>query len=490
MKKQFTFLLVVCTTTFFYAQVHNGDVILETQTDVDSFTHTEIIGNLIIRKSDSNGISSAGEEIDNITNLSRLKTLRGDLKIINNNKLSSLQGLEGLKEITGNLEIRNNALLRNLNGLKLVKQIGGHILLITNQSLTDIDGLSNIVEVNGNFQIQNNNKLRELSGLQNLNQINGNFIIRNNDALINLDALKNIMIVKNRLTIIKNRKLISACGILRLLWNSEAVSGIITIRDNGSLTTSSVNHTLFSCHNTAEPYPQDLVLRSQTEIDAFNFDVILGSLTISERTVGTITSIKNLKGLTRVIGNLSIINNTALKEIYTLGYLRQEGSIGGDLVIDSNPLISEGVFIEARVYFICDKKASRLKVRQHSSEEFRIYQLPLDLSQCADTNPGNEFEPRDSDRIIKKTNLLNKEHPESIILYSTVSNGNYIKIIGMIAPFNYKIFNSVGILIEEKHLHTVEKEKVIVFDQPLISGIYYLRIQTASENSSLQFIVE
>ncbi|WP_271783021.1 hypothetical protein [Aquimarina algiphila] len=489
MKKQFTFLLVLFTTTFFYAQVHNGDVILETQTDVDSFRYTKIVGNLIIRRSDSNGISSAGEEINSIKNLSRLEALHGDLKIIGNNKLSNLQGLEGLKEIRGSLEIRDNTLLRNLNGLKLVGQIGEHILIITNQSLTDIDGLYNIKEVNGNFQIQNNNKLRELSGLQNLNQINGNFIIRNNDSLISLDALKNIMIVKNRLTIIKNRKLISACGILRLLWNNEAVSGIITIRDNGNLTTSSVNHTLFSCHNTAEPYPQDLVLKSQTEINAFNFDVILGSLTISERIAGAITNIKNLKRLTGVEGNVSVINNTVLKDIYTLGYLEQKGSIGGDLVIDSNPQILEKVFDEAIRYFICNQIAVRLKVREHSSEEFKIYQLPLDPSQCANTTPGNKFEPRDSDRTIKKINPLNGESPNSVILYSTVSNGDYIKIIGMIPPFDYKIFNSVGILIEEKHLNTVEKEKVIVFNQPLISGIYYLRIQTASENSILKFVV-
>ncbi len=87
----------------------NAQVTLATQTAVNNFnpTTTHISGSLTI------GGAFANSDIANLTSLSNIKSIGGDLNITYNKDLSSLNGLENIQSVEGDIFITNNALLSN-----------------------------------------------------------------------------------------------------------------------------------------------------------------------------------------------------------------------------------------------------------------------------------------------------------------------------------------------------------------------------------------
>lgn len=175
---------------------------------------------------------STNPELSDITALSKLTSVKGNVFIINNPKLNTLEGLHNIQEIgyvsatTGNwigdLQIISNKTLRDLTGLNsllLVRQgmmikanegladlsglnnlkyVGQFLEISDNENLSSVNGLNNLEEINfekasvWTFNILHNSKLNDLSAFSKLNKIHSMVYIKDNSALTSLNGLHNI----------------------------------------------------------------------------------------------------------------------------------------------------------------------------------------------------------------------------------------------------------------------------------------------------------
>ena len=141
------------------------DVILLTQMDVDAF----------------------------VTNYSTCNNIMGNLTIGPNSGLSDITDLSGLSfltEIIGNVTIQNNGSLPDLDGLENLTNIDGHLSLINNDLLLDFASLSNVASIDGVLTIQDNDLLVSLVGLENIDHTTIlNLVITGNPTLAYCDIL-------------------------------------------------------------------------------------------------------------------------------------------------------------------------------------------------------------------------------------------------------------------------------------------------------------
>ena len=188
------------------AQPCPDSLYLTRQAQVDSFqilypNCTEIEGNVKIGE-------IWGTDITDLSGLSALSSIGGDLFIFINQALTSLSGLENLTSIGGNLEI------------------------ISNHALTDITGLDGLTSVVGDLAISYNVVLTSLAGLDGLTSIEGRLLILANDALTNLTGLDNIDANSiSDLKIFGNNSL-STCEVESVCAYLANPNGIIEIYDN------------------------------------------------------------------------------------------------------------------------------------------------------------------------------------------------------------------------------------------------------------------
>lgn len=177
------------------------------QAQIDSFqiNHpfcTRIVGDVLI-----GGRSLYGNDITNLSGLSTLTSIEGDLVIACNEFLPSLTGLNNLTSIGGSFNIGSidyycgNSSLTSLTGLENLTTIGGDLDIYYNDSLTNLTGLENLTDISGKLEILSNYSLKSLTGLNNLTSIGGDLYINFNDSLTSLTGLNNLTSIGNCLTI-------------------------------------------------------------------------------------------------------------------------------------------------------------------------------------------------------------------------------------------------------------------------------------------------
>ncbi|HFA50018.1 MAG TPA: hypothetical protein ENJ95_13500 [Bacteroidetes bacterium] len=262
-----------------------GDVILESQADVDNFPGCSTIGgNLIIRS--PFGTGSASSDITDLSPLLGLTEVTGKLVLENNDHLLNLHGLENITAINGlaivlsdslnNIQalsglgggltyitILGNPSLSNLNGLEGITNVSGSITLTDNIALTNLDGLSNLVSVGGVFQVGKCPSFTDMQGLSNLDSVGGTFLINECIALQNLNGLNNLtsaggfvladndvlqdvsavtsLINVNNSFFVGRNPMLADCCIFYDLLNSNGVGGSIGIQDNAGLCNSATD---------------------------------------------------------------------------------------------------------------------------------------------------------------------------------------------------------------------------------------------------------
>lgn len=141
-------LAVVCTAEF---------ILLDSQADVDDFQTT----------------FGGGDTCDTVT---------GDL-VVGGIDIADLSPLSALTSVMGNLHISQNSSLTNVVGLSALTTVGGFLSFYDNQNLTHIDGLSSLVSVGGHLVFQSNPALTDINGLESLTSVGGGVYIWLNDAL-------------------------------------------------------------------------------------------------------------------------------------------------------------------------------------------------------------------------------------------------------------------------------------------------------------------
>ena len=157
-------LLTFLSIIFLSSSILNSqNVVFTSQADLNNFTPTTsvILGDLII------GLDNMPSDIFDLSNLTNIKIIHG------------------------NLIIQQNPLLVSLNGLSNLENIDKDLLILDNENLINLEGLDNLLAIGDRFAIRENDNLFDLKGIENLDKVN-RVDIRLNPQLNNLDAINNI----------------------------------------------------------------------------------------------------------------------------------------------------------------------------------------------------------------------------------------------------------------------------------------------------------
>uniref|UniRef100_UPI0040492C95 hypothetical protein n=1 Tax=Flavobacterium sp. TaxID=239 RepID=UPI0040492C95 len=302
-------------------------------------------------------ITISGQTISDLSPLSGIETLTGNLVIVNNPNLNGLSGLSNLSVISGELYIQDNPLLEDLDVIQNIDLSNVTMLAIQNNELLSFCHYSNICEYLlyeiGNYSIVNNSdtcetdldvkdacgsvlcpqgnininsqadlnqfainypfcttihgnlfiqfgNITDLSPLQNITTITGRLLIRLT-SLTNLNGLNNLTYIGGDCSIITNPLLINLQGLESL----EYVNGHFDLEYNAGL----------------------------NNIDALvNLEQVGGYFRV--RGSGLLTSISGFNALTAIGHTLWISNNNTLEIVDGFTSLQ---AVGFAIDINNNP---------------------------------------------------------------------------------------------------------------------------------------------------------
>lgn len=298
------------------AQCPSGFVILSSQAQVNEFPPgcVNIPGELRIR----------GTDINDLSPLRNLQTVRFDLVVTTNSSLTSLTGLGSLTAVGQALRIENNPQLTNLQGLNNFRSSGG-LTIIGNASLTSLSGLVSFSTTRFDVEIQGNPMLTSLQGLNNLSTTGGSVIIHDNPRLPNLQGLDNLG-SSGGLDIQRNQSLTSLSGV----DSYSTARGGVQIRNNPALTSLQGLNNLGSSDGL--DITGNALLTTLSGIDSYS--TARGAVVIEDNPA--LLVLENLNDLDSIRGGLRIARNQSLTIVSGLNNLRY---IGGELNIDDNPAL-------------------------------------------------------------------------------------------------------------------------------------------------------
>ncbi len=206
-----------------------GDVVLDSQVDVDVFDCTHIEGRLFIGLSYEDWTS----DITDLSPLAGLTTVGSDLLILGNHALGSLAGLDDLTAVGGYLAVASNHALGSLSGLENLAAVGGLAVLL-NDGLVSLDGLQGLTAVfalpSGDLSLPTSLEDLSLTDLDVVTALGGNVVIALNSGLASLSGLDNLAAVSGFLAIADN----DALGSLSDLESLSAAGGLFVV-DNHAL---------------------------------------------------------------------------------------------------------------------------------------------------------------------------------------------------------------------------------------------------------------
>lgn len=146
--------------------------------------------------------------LQNLTGLDNLTSVGGDLEIRDTYVLTDLTGLSNLTTVGGMLEIYRNYDLPSLNGLGSLTTVGGGLRIAICPELTDLQGLEGVVDIGENLSIDDNDILVSMNGLA-PSTVGGGFWVRDNPLLTDLRAANGLTSIGTYLSLQNNASLSS-----------------------------------------------------------------------------------------------------------------------------------------------------------------------------------------------------------------------------------------------------------------------------------------
>ena len=285
-----------------------------------------------------------------ISSLSQITSIGGNLDISYDHTLTDLTGLENLSTIGGDLVIDNNYDLIDFTGLDNLSYIGGNFTINENRDLIGLASLENLDTIAGNLRVYDNNKLISLTGIDNLNFLAGHLEVQFNDALTSLATLSHLNTIGGGLTIENNNNLTTLAGLEQIstigedinirfndLTNITGLASLQTVGGNFSLVYTDVQDLIGLENLTSIGGSMQLSNNALTNIEALNnLTSIGGSLVIYGD--DALTTLTGLSGLNVINDNLHIEYNTALMNLTGLDNIT---SVGDDLIIKRNFALSK-----------------------------------------------------------------------------------------------------------------------------------------------------
>lgn len=207
-----------------------GELILETQEDVDQFQQRYSVGGVC--QSALGSIYIAGEGITNLDGLKDLVAISRDLTISGADGLTSLRGLESLENLGGGLRVASNDALVSLDGLSSLAEFDGFVSIHQNESLVEIDDLSGISETHV-IQVYRNPSLQRLDGLSGVIQARA-IQVSQNPSLRVINAFEQLVTVEQDIVVMDNDSIEE----FPLFLSLESIGGNLDLRDYlGGVTT-------------------------------------------------------------------------------------------------------------------------------------------------------------------------------------------------------------------------------------------------------------
>ncbi len=277
-----------------YATIEPDSFRVENQSELDALAGiTEISGSLYVCYTDA----------ENLTPLSSLQHVGGELVIGHNPRLTSLTGLEQLAEIGGGLELRQNDALTTISALQVLTTTG-YLRILGNDTLADVS-MPTLQTIRHDLTVERTSVLRDLSGLSAVITFGtpplfGDVHISSNTALESLAGLEGVSWLEE-LTLAGNPNLRSLQGLNGLqeveIWALFHVNPIESFAPLASLTR-------------------------------------VGTI---ELVASRATSFAGLEGVTEVTGTLAVIANPLLQ---SLAGLNNVASISRSLMINGNDALT------------------------------------------------------------------------------------------------------------------------------------------------------
>ncbi|MEO1262984.1 MAG: MopE-related protein [Bacteroidota bacterium] len=295
------------------------DFTFNSQAEVDAFnTDCKIIaGNVII----------SGADITDLSNLSGITEITGDIFIQNNDLLVDLNGLNGLTVIGGCLHLLDNNLLENIDALINVVSIGTDIFIENNPFLINLNGLGSLTVINGGIRIINLPALENIDGLSGVLEITLQLFIDNCPVLINLNGLQNVTLIGGNIQI-------SNCI---LITDLNGLSGLITIGGNiriqgngGIINLQGLEGVVFI---GGDFFLVDIQQLTDLEI-LVSLETIGGCFHLVS--LESLTSLNGLENLTSIGTDLFIIDNINLTDCCAVFDLLNNNGVMGDITIYNN----------------------------------------------------------------------------------------------------------------------------------------------------------
>lgn len=258
----------------------------------------KIFNNLILENLDGlESLESVGGYLDiqwndNIKDISALRNLShvgGSIEVDGNDVLQTLGGfMSDIDYLEKSLSITNNPLLTELTGIESLDSVGGYLSIRGNAMLNKISTLTDLQVVGGGLTIQDNPSLTSLEGLENLREVRANLTIQNNDTLATASGLQNLSYVRNYLRISGNEQLKSFAAMDKLI----EVEGDLFIYDNPSLEHFDGLRGLHTVGGRLGIYDNDTLLHLD---ELSNLRYVLGTLRITDdRNLSSITGLQNI----------------------------------------------------------------------------------------------------------------------------------------------------------------------------------------------------
>ena len=282
---------------------------------------------------------STQEEVNILLfSLKNIDTIDGHLTIgytddTRSSNITDLTPLSDMSQITGNLSIQQNGQLVNLTALDSLQSIGGFFDVSSNDQLTDLGNFSALQSIGGYFSVISNDTLTTL----------GNFLALTSIGTGNNVSIPSLSEVRDNVSIVlEDNPRLSDCSVLTnfISGGTYAVSGEIHVRFNAS-TCNKQNTSLIN----GRTYRGSIAVRMQAEVDSLrttlaNIDTLDGNLIIgtpSVRSQNNITDLTPLSNITHITGNLRIQQNGQLVNLTELDSLQ---SIGEYFLVNNNDALT------------------------------------------------------------------------------------------------------------------------------------------------------
>jgi len=262
---------------------------------------------------------SGNVQLRNFTDLSPLSgiiTIGGELSVTTNYPLSNFSGLESLEAI-GSLRLYNLENISSLAGLESVHLVLGDLRIQQLPNLGSLAGLSGLTDVGGKVQIWSNDALTSLTGLENLENVGGSFSLQYNDGLTSIEEASSLQFIGDYLEIINNDAIQIISGFNAL----HTISGYFHFYDNLNLIAA------YGFENLTKVGDVRMRIKSETsEIACLDNVREMGSLDIDQN-----CQVLRLENLMKVNGDFRI----DATDMHSLIGCNQLDTVGGSMILST-----------------------------------------------------------------------------------------------------------------------------------------------------------